>query len=163
MAWTKFFSECVVLFVYFLTPAGYVLAANYSLSNGAKDFLFSVLAHLEGPLPRGLVTACEASIIIHTLVAILLIKGTVLAIIENLACGLLCIAATLYYYAMFEEFDCSHRLSVRLILYVITHQLDPTAHIVEAQGDPLLQSQLASPPLVLNETLEKDTRRYLGK
>lgn len=150
-AWFKFFSERIALFVYLLTAAGYVLTANYCLTNGSKDlplrqffwtmvietlFLVTlrvmddlkdvdtdILAHPERPLPRGLVTAREASIVVHTLVAILLINGIVLAIVENLACGLLCIATTLYYYAMFKEFGCGHWLSARPILYVITHQL----------------------------------------
>ncbi|KAG0290138.1 hypothetical protein BGZ97_006265, partial [Linnemannia gamsii] len=150
-AWFKFFSERVALFVYLLTAAGYVLTANYCLTNDPKDlplrqffwtlvietlFLVTlrvmddlkdvdtdILAHPERPLPRGLVTAREASIVVHTLVAILLINGIILAIVENLACGLLCIATTLYYYSMFKEFGCGHWLSARPILYVITHQL----------------------------------------
>lgn len=36
-AWLKFFSERIALFVYLLTAAGYVLTANYCLSNGSKD------------------------------------------------------------------------------------------------------------------------------
>lgn len=36
-AWFKFFSERIALFVYLLTAAGYVLTANYCLTNGSKD------------------------------------------------------------------------------------------------------------------------------
>lgn len=36
-AWFKFFSERVALFVYLLTAAGYVLTANYCLTNGSKN------------------------------------------------------------------------------------------------------------------------------
>ncbi|KAG0005430.1 hypothetical protein BGZ80_007767 [Entomortierella chlamydospora] len=150
-SWFKFFSERIALFVYLLTAAGYVLTANYALSDGSKSlplrpffwtlvietlFLITlrvmddlkdvdtdILAHPERPLPRGLVTAREASIVVHGLVSILIINGIVLAIVENLACGLLCIATTLYYYAMFKEFGCGHWLSARPILYVISHQL----------------------------------------
>ncbi|CAO3564031.1 unnamed protein product [Mortierella alpina] len=149
--WLKFFSERVALFVYLLTAAGYVLTANYALSDGSKtlplrqffwtmviETLFlvtlrvmddlkdvdtDIVAHPERPLPRGLVTAREASVVVHTLVLILIINGIVLAIVENLACGLLCLATTIYYYAMFKEFGCGHWLSARPILYVITHQL----------------------------------------
>ncbi|KAF9315039.1 hypothetical protein BG003_003540 [Podila horticola] len=149
--WLKFFNERVALIVYLITAAGYVLTANYALSDGSKTlplrpffwtlvietlFLITlrvmddlkdvdtdILAHPERPLPRGLVTAREASIVVHTLVAILLINGIVLAVVENLACGLLCIATTAYYYAMFKEFGCGHWLSARPILYIITHQL----------------------------------------
>ncbi|KAG0266045.1 hypothetical protein BG011_003483 [Mortierella polycephala] len=149
--WFKFFTERVALFVYLLTAAGYVLTANYVLSDGSKDlplrqffwtmvietlFLVTlrvmddlkdvdtdILAHPERPLPRGLVTAREASVVVHSLVAILIVNGIVLAIVENLACGLLCLATTFYYYAMFKEFGCGHWLSARPILYVITHQL----------------------------------------
>ncbi|KAF9576882.1 hypothetical protein EC968_000006 [Mortierella alpina] len=149
--WLKFFSERVALFVYLLTAAGYVLTANYALSDGSKtlplrqffwtmviETLFlvtlrvmddlkdvdtDIVAHPERPLPRGLVTAREASVVVHTLVLILVVNGIVLAIVENLACGLLCLATTVYYYAMFKEFGCGHWLSARPILYVITHQL----------------------------------------
>ncbi|KAF9438997.1 hypothetical protein BGZ76_001892 [Entomortierella beljakovae] len=149
-SWLKFFNERVALFVYLLTAAGYVLTANYALSDGSKtlplrqffwtmviETLFlvtlrvmddlkdvdtDILAHPERPLPRGLVTAHEASVVVHTLVSILIINGIVLAAVENLACGLLCIATTLYYYAMFKEFGCGHWLSARPILYVLTHQ-----------------------------------------
>ncbi|KAF9582691.1 hypothetical protein BGW38_010885 [Lunasporangiospora selenospora] len=149
--WFKYFTERIALFVYLLTAAGYVLTANYALSNGSKDlplrqffwtmatetlFLITlrvmddlkdvdtdILAHPERPLPRGLVTAREASVVVHSLVAILIINGVVLACVENLACGLLCIATTAYYYAMFKEFGCGHWLSARPILYIITHQL----------------------------------------
>ncbi|KAF9184570.1 hypothetical protein BGZ51_003282 [Haplosporangium sp. Z 767] len=149
--WFKFFAERIALFVYLLTAAGYVLTANYALSDGSKDlplrqffwtliietlFLVTlrvmddlkdvdtdILAHPERPLPRGLVTAREASFVVHSLVAILIVNGIVLAIVENLACGLLCLATTFYYYAMFKEFGCGHWLSARPILYVISHQL----------------------------------------
>ncbi|KAG0358830.1 hypothetical protein BGZ54_010258 [Gamsiella multidivaricata] len=149
--WFKFFAERVALFVYLLTAAGYVLTANYALSDGSKSlplrpffwtmvieafFLITlrvmddlkdvdtdILAHPERPLPRGLVTAREANVVVHILVSILIINGIALALVENLACGLLCIATTLYYYAMFKEFGCGHWLSARPILYVITHQL----------------------------------------
>ncbi|KAG0309105.1 hypothetical protein BGZ98_005217 [Dissophora globulifera] len=149
--WIKFFAERVALFIYLLTAAGYVLTANYALSNGSKllplrpffwtlvvetfflitlrvmddlkDVDTDILAHPERPLPRGLVTVREASIVVHSLVIFLILNGIALAIVENLACGLLCIATTLYYYAMFKEFGCGHWLSARPILYVITHQL----------------------------------------
>ncbi|KAG0341647.1 hypothetical protein BG004_005954 [Podila humilis] len=104
--WLKFFNERVALIVYLITGAGY-----------------DILAHPERPLPRGLVTAREASVVVHSLVAILVINGVVLATTWNLASGLLCIATTAYYYAMFKEFGCGHWLSARPILYVITHQL----------------------------------------
>ncbi|KAF9358117.1 hypothetical protein BGX34_009052 [Mortierella sp. NVP85] len=149
--WLKFFAERIALFIYLLTAAGYVLTANYALSDGSKSlplrpffwtlvietfFLITlrvmddlkdvdtdIVAHPERPLPRGLVTAHEANIVVHTLVAILVFNGIALAIVENLACGLLCIATTCYYYAMFKEFGCGHWLSARPILYVLSHQL----------------------------------------
>ncbi|KAF9208972.1 hypothetical protein BGZ49_006944 [Haplosporangium sp. Z 27] len=149
-SWLKFFSERVAIVIYLMTAAGYVLTANYALSDGSKSlplrqffwtmvietlFLVTlrvmddlkdvdtdIVAHPERPLPRGLVTTREASIVVHSLVSILLINGIILAIVENVACGLLCIATTLYYYAMFKEFGCGHWLSARPILYVLTHQ-----------------------------------------
>ncbi|KAI1316672.1 hypothetical protein EDD11_009628 [Mortierella claussenii] len=149
--WLKFFAERVALVVYLLTAAGYVLTANYALSEGSKSlplrpffwtmavetfFLITlrvmddlkdvdtdIVAHPERPLPRGLVTVREASIVVHSLVLILILNGIALAIVENLACGLLCLATTFYYYAMFKEFGCGHWLSARPILYVLSHQL----------------------------------------
>lgn len=35
--WLKFFNERVALIVYLITAAGYVLTANYALSNGSKS------------------------------------------------------------------------------------------------------------------------------
>jgi len=61
--------------------------------------------------------------VVHGLVLILIANGIALAIVQNLASGLLCIATTAYYYLMFKEFGCGHWLSARPILYVITHQL----------------------------------------
>ncbi|KAF9900755.1 hypothetical protein BX616_002513 [Lobosporangium transversale] len=150
-SWLKFFIERIALFIYLLTAAGYVLTANYALSDGSKSlplrpffwtmvvevfFLITlrvmddlkdvdtdIVAHPERPLPRGLVTTHEASIVVHTLVLVLVLNGIALAIVENLASGLLCIATTLYYYAMFKEFGCGHWLNAHPILYVISHQL----------------------------------------
>jgi hypothetical protein len=35
--WLKFFAERIALFIYLLTAAGYVLTANYALSDGSKS------------------------------------------------------------------------------------------------------------------------------
>ncbi|KAF9988160.1 hypothetical protein BGZ65_011513 [Modicella reniformis] len=149
--WLKFFAERIALLVYILTAAGYVLSANYALSEGSthlplrpffwtliveifflitlrvmddlKDVDTDIAAHPERPLPRGLVTAREASFVVHTLVLVLVLNGIALAIVENLACGLLCILTTIYYYGMFKEFGCGHWLSARPIMYILSHQL----------------------------------------
>ncbi|KAF9161214.1 hypothetical protein DFQ26_004775 [Actinomortierella ambigua] len=149
--WLKFFAERVALVVYILTAAGYTLTANYALSDGSKslrarpmiwctvvEVLFlvtlrvmddlkdkdtDILAHPERPIPRGLVTAREANIVVHSLVALVIANGIAMAVAENVAAGLLCLATIGYYYLMFKEFFCGHWLSARPILYVITHQL----------------------------------------
>jgi 4-hydroxybenzoate polyprenyltransferase len=102
-----------------------------------KDYDKDCIAHPDRPLPQGLIARGEMKRLIQSLIWVMVTYSALLGWQFSAAAGLSYLVVSAYLWAMFCEFNLSHFLSKRPLLYTISHQLivvPLSAFLIAARG-----------------------------